>query len=176
MPTAMHAADCADPATPIEALSARMERDGFLLFRSLLGADVIATIRAQLDPVLKATPRGRNDFEGFTTKRVYALLAHAPATAILVEHPLLLELAARLLESNFLLSAHLAIEIFAGETPQSWHFDDGFYRQPLPRPPCGVSAIWSLDSFTEANGATELIPGSHKWGETRPPGFAAEAV
>jgi ectoine hydroxylase-related dioxygenase (phytanoyl-CoA dioxygenase family) len=27
-----------------------------------------------------------------------------------------------------------------------------------------VSAIWALDDFTETNGATELIPESHRWG------------
>ena len=172
----MHAADHADPHAPTETLGARLDQDGFLLFPGLLGAGDLAAIRAQLDPVLEATPRGRNDFEGFTTKRVYALLAHAPATAILVEHPLLLALAARLLEPNFLLSAHLAIQIFDGETPQAWHFDDGFYRQPMPRSPSGVSAIWSLDPFTQANGATELIPGSQKWGQSRPPDSEARAV
>ena len=172
----MRAANFADPARPIEALGADMDRDGFLLFPGLLSAGQLAAIRGELDPVLEATPRGRNDFEGFTTKRVYALLAHAPATAILVEHPLFLALTAWLLEANFLLSAHLAIQIFDGETAQSWHFDDGFYRQPLPRPPNGVSAVWCLDEFTPGNGATELIPGSHKWGQSRPPNFEAGAV
>jgi ectoine hydroxylase-related dioxygenase (phytanoyl-CoA dioxygenase family) len=28
----------------------------------------------------------------------------------------------------------------------------------------GVSVIWAFDDFTESNGATELIPGSHHWG------------
>ncbi|MFI4972915.1 MAG: phytanoyl-CoA dioxygenase family protein [Caulobacterales bacterium] len=159
----MRCADVADAAAPVEGLGA------------LLGAAEVAAVRAQLDPVLEVTPRGRNDFEGFTTKRVYALLAHAPATAILVEHPLMLALTGRLLQPNFLLSAHLAIQIFDGETPQSWHFDDGFYRVPLPRPPCGVSAIWALDAFTDANGATELIPGSHRWGQERPASFETGA-
>jgi ectoine hydroxylase-related dioxygenase (phytanoyl-CoA dioxygenase family) len=173
---AMRAADFADAAAPIEALGARMEREGYLLFPCLISADQIATIRDELDPVLEATPRGRNDFEGFATKRIYALLAHAPASALLVEHPLFLALAGRWLEANFLLSAHIAIQIFAGESAQAWHIDDGFYRQAMPRAPNGVSAIWSLDAFTEENGATELIPGSHKWGHARPAGFEAGAV
>ena len=172
----MHAAAFADSAAPLEALGARLDHDGFLLFPALLTADQLAAVRAQLDPVLAVTPPGRNDFEGFTTRRVYALLAHAPTTAILVEHPLLLALAARRLAPNFLLSAHLAIQIFAGETAQAWHYDDGFYHQPMPRPANGVSAIWSLDPFTHDNGATELIPGSHAWGEARPAGFEVGAV
>lgn len=171
----MQAAPFADAKAPIDQLAKAMDTDGYLLFPSLLTADQLAAIRAQLDPVLEVTPRGRNDFEGFTTKRVYALLNHAPATSVLVEHPLLLALTSRYLAPNFLLSAHLAIQIFDGETAQSWHFDDGFYQQPMPRPANGVSAIWALDEFTADNGATELIPGSHKWGATRPAGFEAGA-
>jgi ectoine hydroxylase-related dioxygenase (phytanoyl-CoA dioxygenase family) len=172
----MRAAPFADAKAPLDQLSAALETDGYLLFPGLLTGAQLAAIRGQLDPVLEATPRGRNDFEGFTTKRVYALLNHAPATSVLVEHPLLLALAARYLAPNFLLSAHLAIQIFDGETAQSWHFDDGFYQQPMPRPPNGVSAIWAIDAFTQDNGATELIPGSHKWGSVRPAGFEANAV
>ena len=33
----------------------------------------------------------------------------------------------------------------------------------------GVSAIWALDEFTPTNGATEVIPGSHRWEQDRAP-------
>jgi ectoine hydroxylase-related dioxygenase (phytanoyl-CoA dioxygenase family) len=33
----------------------------------------------------------------------------------------------------------------------------------------GVSAIWALDDFTESNGATEVIPGSHLWADELQP-------
>src|SRR5262249_14432497 len=157
-------------SAPTGDLLKRLDEEGYLLFPALLPARDVAAIRAELDPVLEVTPRGRNDFEGFTTKRVYALLHHAPATSVLVEHPLLMAACEHYLDPNFLLTAHLAIQIFDGETAQSWHFDDGFYQQPMPRAPNGVSAIWALDAFTEDNGATELIPKSHKWGAMRPAG------
>jgi len=33
----------------------------------------------------------------------------------------------------------------------------------------GFSTMWMLDDFTESNGATEVIPGSHRWGPERRP-------
>ena len=40
---------------------------------------------------------------------------------------------------------------------------------PLPRPLLGVSTIWAYDDFTEDNGATEVVPGSHHWVDGREP-------
>ena len=74
------------------------------------------------------------------------------------------------LQPDFLLSASHSISLNPGETAQSLHSDDNFYRQPRPRPPIGISVIGAIDDFTKANGATELIPGSHLWGEPGAPG------
>ena len=131
--------------------------------------DTIERIRAELSPWLGDEAfRGRNDFEGFLSNRVYALLAKAPAIATLVEHPWVLAMLDQLLLPNFLLSANLAINLLPGETAQQFHIDDDFYRVGRPRPPISVSAIWAIDEFTAENGSTEVIPGSHLWGDEVP--------
>jgi ectoine hydroxylase-related dioxygenase (phytanoyl-CoA dioxygenase family) len=74
-----------------------------------------------------------------------------------------------LLEPNCLLSNCQSIRLYPGETRQPWHTDDGFYLAPRPRPlPFGVSTIWAIDRFTADNGATEVVVGSHRWGEDHP--------
>jgi ectoine hydroxylase-related dioxygenase (phytanoyl-CoA dioxygenase family) len=147
---------------------ATFERDGFVVAERAVGADTLGRIRDELAPWLgEGAHRGRNDFEGFATNRVYALLAKAPAIAELVEHPWVLAMLDRLLLPNPLLSANLAINLLPGETAQALHIDEDFYRLPRPRPLLAVSAIWAIDAFTADNGATEVIPGSHRW--TEPP-------
>src|SRR4029453_3717278 len=107
--------------------------------------------------------KGRNDFEGERTNRVYALMAKSPVFAELAIHPLALSFAEAELGSRRLLSGVLAIHLHPGETVQPWHTDDGGAKIPRPRPALGISTFWAIDDTTEQNGATEIIPGSHLW-------------
>lgn len=149
---------------PFAEWRAEYDETGYVVFESVLDAGEIARYRALLGPHLAADLRGRNDFEGLKSNRVYALLAKEPAFAELVLHPLALGFAEAELGASCLLSACLAINIQPGETAQPWHTDDGHIFIPYPRPSYGVSAFWTLDPMTEDNGATEVLPGSHRWG------------
>ncbi len=156
----------------IEAILSALNRDGYAILTDQITTEDIARIRAELAPYLKKQKMGRNDFEGFSTERVYALLAKAPSVALLIEHPTILELLDRLLPRNYLLSSALAINVHPGETPQAWHTDDAAGGAPNtvgPRSPYGISTIWALDDFTATNGATEVVPGSHRWAAPREP-------
>lgn len=155
--------------SPASETLERLDVDGYVVLERAVGSDVLGQIRAELDPYLgERSLLGRNDFEGFSTNRVYALLAKAPSVAALVEHPAVLAILDELLLPGYLLSANLAINLLPGETRQNLHADDGFYRIPRPRPAIGVSTIWAIDEFTADNGATEVIPGSHRWGAELP--------
>jgi ectoine hydroxylase-related dioxygenase (phytanoyl-CoA dioxygenase family) len=48
------------------------------------------------------------------------------------------------------------------------HTDDAFYPLPRPRKALGAATIWAIDDFTADNGATDIIAGSHLWGEEDP--------
>ena len=144
------------------------ERDGFVVLPSILGPEPLARIHHEMAPLLAASPLGRNDFEGFASNRVYALLRKAPSVAAIVEHDDTVAMLDRLLLPGYLLSANLAINLLPGETAQNYHIDDGFYPLPRPRPSVSVSVIWAIDAFTAENGATEVIPGSHHWASEQP--------
>lgn len=144
---------------------ADFDREGYLVFPKVLSDAELARIRGALLPHLDRNIRGRNDFEGLSTNRVYAMLAKSPVFADLVAHPLALAFAEADLGADCLLSACLAIKLHPGETAQPWHYDDSHYDWPRPRRSLGVSAFWAIDETTPENGATEIIPKSHLWGE-----------
>jgi ectoine hydroxylase-related dioxygenase (phytanoyl-CoA dioxygenase family) len=151
------------------------DSSGYLIFERVLPPDRVTAISTALAPFLERDLKGRNDFEGLMTNRVYALLAKSPLFAELAIHPLALAFAEAELGESCLLSAMIAINLQPGETVQSWHFDDSFVRLPRPRPALGVSAFWAIDDTTASNGSTEIIPGSHLWDEHKFEG-AAEPV
>ena len=165
-----------DPATPMPLLLEQLHADGYLILQSLLPTTQLHAIRAALQPWLRGDKPGRNDFEGYHSERVYALLAKSQVFADLATHPLVLDVCEAVLGPNFMLSACLAINTHPGETVQPLHFDDSFYRVPRPRPAYGISAFWTIDDFTPENGPTEIIPGSHLWGDDAPVGTALHTV
>jgi len=158
------------PDTPLPQLLRQLDADGYVIVPALLPAQQVRAIHAALAPHLQGRRKGRNDFEGYESERVYALLAKSPVFAELAAHPLVLGVCEQVLGANFMLSACLAINSHPGENAQPLHYDDSFYKVPRPRPPYGVSAFWAIDAFTDSNGATEIIPGSHTWPGDEPAG------
>jgi ectoine hydroxylase-related dioxygenase (phytanoyl-CoA dioxygenase family) len=147
----------------LDARLAEYHDQGFVILREVLDACELDALRAALQPYLDLGYSGRNDFEGERTHRVYSLVGRGTLFERSVLHPAVLELVDALLRPGYLLTASQAICIHSGETPQPVHYDDGFYTLPRPRPAVSVSTIWALDDFTAAGGATEVIPGSHRW-------------
>jgi ectoine hydroxylase-related dioxygenase (phytanoyl-CoA dioxygenase family) len=152
----------------LERVLADLDRDGYAVVESLLSADEATAVRTGLREVLDRTPTGRNDFEGFSTRRIYALFAKTRAFDSLALHPLLLGVLDAVLGPSYQLSAPTGIEIGPGEKAQFLHMDDGIYPLPRPHPEVVLNSMWALDDFTEENGATRVVPGSHRWTDRIP--------
>ena len=157
----------------VEADLAALDRDGYVIWENLLDTEECRQIREVVRPWLEHT--GRNSFEGLRTQRFYSVLSRTRACDRLVDNPRVLAVLDQLLMPNYLLSALQAINIQPGETAQLAHHDDGFYPIPRPRAPLTAATIWAIDDFTADNGATMVIPGSHRWGQ-RPPNPEDHAV
>ena len=140
---------------------------GYVIVENVLDGDGIDVIRAALDPYLQGHHPGRNDFEGYRTERVYALLAKSPDFSLIINHPRISPIVGRLLDPSYLLWAALAIKLHPGETMQRLHTDNIGSKSAGRDLIHGVSTMWALDDFTFDNGATRLLPGSQRWPRDR---------
>jgi ectoine hydroxylase-related dioxygenase (phytanoyl-CoA dioxygenase family) len=146
---------------------------GYTVIDRLLSDRELDAIRVALAPHLGRERFGRNAFEGLRTERVYTLPALGKVFADLVEHPRILAICDAFLAPNYLLTAAQAIRIHPGEAAQAVHYDDSFYPFPRPRPAVSLATIFAIDPFTAENGATEVIPDSHRWGDEVPQGVVS---
>ena len=150
---------------PIESL----QRDGYVILERALDRAAIDELSAALAPYEAHRPMGRNAFEGRRSQRVYSLAGKGDPFLRLAEHPAVVSLLDRVLLPNYLLSTAQSIRLHPGEAAQSWHTDDGFYMTPRPYArTLAITVIWALEDFTADNGATEVIPGSHRWATEHP--------
>jgi len=129
-------------------------------------AEVLARVTTELHPYVTATPFGPDDFSGRRTQRTGALIARSPAARELIVHPLVLEAAGRVLRHATSFQLHLTqlIAIGPGEPAQPIHRDQwAFDFFPFPAGfEVQCNTIWAIDDFTEANGATRIVAGSHR--------------
>jgi ectoine hydroxylase-related dioxygenase (phytanoyl-CoA dioxygenase family) len=118
--------------------------------------DDLARIERELD-----IQPASNNFEGVSTLRVYNLLVHGEVWQQVPLHGNVLPVVERVLDPGCLISSLSSINIGPGETAQPIHADDMLIPIPKPHPPTVCNSMWALTDFTEANGATRLIPGTH---------------
>ena len=155
------------PVEVTQADLAQIEKQGYVIIENVLSAQELATIKAEIGPLLKET--GRNSFEGYKTQRLYAVLTKTRVLDLLVDHPRILAILDQMFMPNYLLSQLQVINLLPGESGQPLHYDDGFYPIPRPRAGLGAASIWAIDDFTETNGATVIVPNSHTWDDERKP-------
>ena len=141
----------------------RLDRDGCTVVRDAFDVSVAEAVHADIDRLERelGIQMGGNGFEGRTTTRVYNLLALGELYEQIPVHPVVLPLMHHLLGQGCLVSSLSAITIHPGEVAQPIHADDQVIPIPKPHRAVTANSMWAITDFTDANGATRVIPGSH---------------
>src|SRR5262249_26026611 len=96
-----------------------------------------------------------------SNQRIWALLNRDDVFVQLATNPTVLEVMETLLGKPFNLGYLHANITGPGGLEGSLHLDQGYIPDPQMHI-AAVNAVWMIDAFTEENGATRCVPGSHK--------------
>lgn len=162
-------------------ICAALERDGAVIVEDILDPALLARLNADLDRHVAAVAPGLRhptmqemiEFYGESTIRLDGLPAKSERFADIMLLPQLRAAADHFLLPNckdYLLNTSQLIQIGPGESAQELHTDESAWNEvPTPKPPLQVEAMFALSDFTAANGATRVVPGSHRWEAERKP-------
>jgi phytanoyl-CoA dioxygenase PhyH len=140
-----------------------LELLGYTVIENAIALDVVDELRASIMAAAEEDRRrGRAWLNQPHTQMVFELLLRGPAFERAILEPRQLALVSYLLGMNFQVSAMSANIVSEGAMPQALHSDSSFIPNPLPTYALIANACWCLDDFTEAGGATLVVPGSHR--------------
>ena len=155
-----------------------LDTDGVAIVRDFLPADLVARLNAELQPHIDAfrmreVETGYDDFLGGSTVRLHGIAAKSESFPEALLEPRMLAVMDAVLRPNctdYHLSSAELIEIRGGETAQIIHRDDDSWpRAAQDASPLVVNVMMALTDYTADNGATVVVPGSHKWNLDRVP-------
>ena len=144
-----------------------LRQDGALIIKDIISPQVVDQLTAEVQPYINATPTGRDEFTGHTTRRTGALAARSAACRDLIVNDLVLGSAKEYLKPftrKIILHLTQTIDIGPGAAAQEIHRDRYAWGKYLPREiEPQFNTIWALTDFTAENGATQCVPGSQDW-------------
>ncbi len=162
---------------PIDDITAALDGAGCAVVTGLLDSSLRQSITEELSPHMAQARVIEDDdpaqFYPGRTRRVSALVTRSASVANqLIPHPISRQVCeAHLLpngEFGYQLHVTAALEVGPGAREQVLHREeDSFTFFALPRPNLILASMWALSDFRADNGATLLVPGSHKWPEER---------
>lgn len=141
---------------------------GFTVVPSVLSAEETARVAAILDD---ADAKIGIDYvyDEAYARLVPCVPALADECLALIDHPGVLPVVERVLGSDIVLGSMNSRIVRPGDPSQGLHSDIPAVHRRVIGAPVMLQVVWMIDGFTEENGATHLVPGSHRHPEAYPP-------
>ncbi|WP_342762310.1 phytanoyl-CoA dioxygenase family protein [Kineococcus rhizosphaerae] len=164
-----------------------IERDGGVIVAGFLHADGLVRLRKEVNAALDEIRPGEDAaFAGTRTRRAGRLFARSTMMVDIARHPLYLGAARAILQKpvdvwfgqerttvtpGIQIGMTQAIRICPGQGTQPLHRDDTsfLWRHPDYGREGRLQIMVAVNDFTQENGATRVIPGSHRWDDERMP-------
>jgi ectoine hydroxylase-related dioxygenase (phytanoyl-CoA dioxygenase family) len=149
-------------STLTEGEKKSLDEDGYCLFHNVMDHEWIVQLRDKYEELMskEGQSAGMEVHQEKGTRRLSDLVNKGAAFDGMYTHPKILAAVHHILQREFKLSSLNARDAIPGEGHQGLHGDWGG-RNP-DEPFHVVNSIWLIDDFTEHNGATRVVPGSHK--------------
>jgi ectoine hydroxylase-related dioxygenase (phytanoyl-CoA dioxygenase family) len=152
--------------TDLARAEADLAEHGYCLIEGALPPSRVAELRGRLAELAEQEIADGTDYvyENGCNQRIWTLLNKGDCFVDLALDPLVEKLMVTLLGYGYLLSNIDANIAGPGGPPMFLHADQSFVPPPWPDYPLVANAMWMLDDFTPENGATRVLPGSHRKG------------
>jgi ectoine hydroxylase-related dioxygenase (phytanoyl-CoA dioxygenase family) len=164
-----------DPGSDPDAIHLALARDGVVIVEGLLAPDLVQRVNDEVEAAVAAADPNEEYFDpimqafhGPCTKQVAGMagISRTFATDVMC-HPLLLALCDRVLLpacARYQLNIGHLLQRGPGADEQWLHRDEAVWSDvPRPAPELQLASVIAFVEFTRANGATRVVPGSHRW-------------
>jgi ectoine hydroxylase-related dioxygenase (phytanoyl-CoA dioxygenase family) len=174
-----------------EAILKAVRQDGAVIIKNLFTEDQVRRLNEEVQPSVDNLHTGSNhkedwvkEFHGDNTKR----LNNVVAVSNTFRHEILeCDLIHELCEDIYIedaggywMNSAQVIDIGPGSKAQPLHRDQWqfpiFTRCGPDAPEASINFVVALTPFTDANGATRVIPGSHKWQDMEQNGTQEDTI
>lgn len=141
-----------------------LDEEGYVIFHDFITPELLQKMRDRFEEIVEQerhTSAFVFDSGEHGVRRLSDLVNKGEVWDICWTHPKILAVAYHVLKRDFKLNSINARDALPGEGHQALHADT-FPRVREDEPYHGVNTLWLLDDFLPDNGATRLVPGTHR--------------
>jgi ectoine hydroxylase-related dioxygenase (phytanoyl-CoA dioxygenase family) len=136
---------------------------GYVLFHNIMDPAWLKELKDTFEHLIakEGPSAGKEVHQEKGARRLADLVNKSTAFDRMYTHPKVLAAVYHIMQAEFKLNSLNGRDSIPGEGLQGLHADWG---PRIPEEPyTNANSIWMIDDFTEQNGATRVVPGTHKW-------------